>query len=209
VEAEKKKLIMKFAGEHHESVVAPYIMLRNAWQFELPDFEEVALVLDTNLRGSKYYDDLMERVDILRAVQIGETAPEFIQNDTAGNPLSLSSLRGKYLLVDFWASWCGPCRAENPYVVEAWKKYNSKGFDVLGVSLDSKKDKWIEAIEEDGLTWNHVSDLAYWNNEAAKLYGVNSIPSNVLIDPEGIIIARNLRGEDLQQKLDEIFTADN
>ncbi|MBC8435988.1 MAG: TlpA family protein disulfide reductase, partial [Bacteroidetes bacterium] len=106
---------------------------------------------------------------------------------------------------DFWASWCGPCRAENPNVVEAWKKYHKKGFDILGVSLDRNKEKWIEAIDKDDLTWNQVSDLQYWSNDASKLYGVNSIPANVLIDPEGIIIARNLRGEDLQLKLEEIL----
>ncbi|MBL6950921.1 MAG: TlpA family protein disulfide reductase, partial [Bacteroidales bacterium] len=204
-EAQKKELIVQFAKEHNSSVVAPYLILRNAYQFELPELEEVSVVLDTNMNGSSYYDKLMDRVEILKSVQIGQPAPDFTQNDTAGNPLTLSSLQGKYLLVDFWASWCGPCRAENPNVVEAWKKYHKKGFDILGVSLDRNKEKWIEAIDKDDLTWNQVSDLQYWSNDASKLYGVNSIPANVLIDPEGIIIARNLRGEDLQLKLEEIL----
>ena len=147
----------------------------------------------------------MDRVEILRSVQIGQPAPDFTQNDTAGNPLTLSSLKGKYLLVDFWASWCSPCRTENPNVVEAWKKYHKKGFDILGVSLDRNRDKWIEAIDKDDLTWNHVSDLQYWSNAAAKLYGVNLIPANVLLDPEGIIIGRNLKGEDLQLELEGIL----
>ncbi len=207
VEAKKKELIIRFAKEHNSSVVSPYLILRNAWQFELPELEEVTVALDTNLSGSLYYEDLAERVEILKAVQIGQSAPGFSQNDTTGNPLALSSLKGKVLLVDFWASWCGPCRTENPNVVEAWKKYQKKGFEVLGVSLDRNRDKWIEAIHKDDLTWNHVSDIQGWNNEAAKLYGVRSIPANVLIDQEGIIIARNLRGEDLMLKLKEVLGA--
>ncbi len=204
-EAQKTTLIKQFVKEHNASVVAPYLVIRNSYKFELPELEEISIELDTNLGGSPYYKRLIDRVDILKSVQIGQPAPDFTQNDTAGNPLALSSLKGKYLLVDFWASWCGPCRAENPNVVEAWKKYHKKGFDILGVSLDRNKGKWIEAIDKDDLTWNHVSDLKYWSNAAAKLYGVNSIPANVLIDPEGVIIARNLRGEDLQIKLEEIL----
>ena len=203
--AQKTELIVQFAREHTTSVVAPYLILRNAYQFELPELEEICLVFDTNMSGSSYYDKLMDRVEILRSVQIGQPAPDFTQNDTAGNPLTLSSLKGKYLLVDFWASWCSPCRTENPNVVEAWKKYHKKGFDILGVSLDRNRDKWIEAIDKDDLTWNHVSDLQYWSNAAAKLYGVNLIPANVLLDPEGIIIGRNLKGADLQLELEGIL----
>jgi thiol-disulfide isomerase/thioredoxin len=108
-------------------------------------------------------------------------------------------------LVDFWASWCGPCRGENPNVVEVYKEYHEKGFDVLGVSLDMKKENWIKAIEDDGLIWHNVSDLKYWNNEAAQDYAVSSIPSNVLIDENGTIIAKNLRGEDLRKKVEELL----
>jgi len=204
-EAKKKELILEFAKNHPGTVVAPYLILRNIYQFELPEIEEVVVVLDTNLGNCIYYSDLLKRRDILRSVQIGMPAPDFTQNDTAGNPLTLSSLRGKWLLVDFWASWCGPCRAENPNVVDAWKKYHDKGFDVLGVSLDKSRDKWIEAIHSDDLTWNQVSDLQYWNNAASTLYGISSIPSNVLLDPEGNIVAWNLRGEDLPAKLEEVL----
>ncbi len=135
----------------------------------------------------------------------GVEAPDFAMNKPDGTPLKLSSLRGKVLLVDFWASWCGPCRRENPNVVAAYKKYHDKGFDVLGVSLDKTKGRWLQAIEKDGLMWHHVSDLKGWKNEAAKLYGVTSIPSTVLLDRDGKIIARNLRGPALEAKLAELL----
>lgn len=205
VEGQQKTAILEFAKTHNTSVVAPYLIIRNAYMFELPEMEEAALAIDTGLNASSYLQELNRQISILQAVQIGKAAPDFKQNDTAGNPVTLSSLEGKFLLVDFWASWCGPCRAENPNVVEAWKKYNAKGFDVLGVSLDKDHEKWIAAIRADNLTWNHVSDLKYWNNEVSNLYGVRSIPSNVLLDRDGIIIARNLRGEDLQKKLEELL----
>jgi peroxiredoxin len=136
---------------------------------------------------------------------IGSQAPELALNAPDGAPLKLSSLKGKYVLVDFWASWCQPCRRENPNVVAAFNKFKGKNFTILGVSLDNDKDKWMEAIEDDELTWAHASDLKGWESIAARTYGIESIPSNFLLDPQGKIIARDLKGEDLEAKLAEVL----
>ena len=137
--------------------------------------------------------------------KIGGIAPDITMADTSGKAFSLSMLRGKYVLVDFWASWCGPCREENPNVVNAYQEFKNKNFTVLGVSLDKQKAEWTKAVEEDHLTWYHISDLKYWSSAAVAPYGIEGIPYNVLLDPQGKIIAMNLRGNDLQIKLSELI----
>lgn len=163
--------------------------------------------LSQNLKDTEAGKELKASFAALKATAIGTLAPDFTQNDVNGKPIKLSSLRGKYVLLDFWASWCGPCRQENPNVVKTYNKYKDKNFTVLGVSLDRPNGKadWLQAIKDDGLSWTQVSDLKFWNNAAAGLYFVQSIPQNFLIDPQGKIVAKNLRGADLESKLIELL----
>lgn len=147
----------------------------------------------------------IERLETAFKTAVGQPAPLFAQNDTEGNSVSLASLKGKYVLIDFWASWCGPCRAENPNVVKAYNKFKDKNFEIIAVSLDEKHDNWVKAIKDDGMPWIHVSDLKGWKNEVGILYNVRAVPQNWLIDPNGIIVAKNLRGKEIEDKLAEII----
>jgi peroxiredoxin len=163
--------------------------------------------LTPSYKNTSYAASIQKTIDAKKITAIGKVAPDFEQPDTSGKVVKLSDFKGQYVLLDFWASWCGPCREENPNVVKAYQKFHGKGFTVLSVSLDQpgKKANWLNAIHHDGLTWTQVSDLQFWNNAAAVLYGIKAIPQNFLIDKDGKIIAVNIKGDDLNKKLTELF----
>ena len=193
-----------------ETHLSSFASLAAIQQLPADQFGDLYKKLDEGLLkkypSSSYTKSFHESLAQKNQINIGSTAPEINLNTPEGKPLALSSLKGKVVLVDFWASWCGPCRAENPNIVAAYNKYVGKGFDIYSVSLDRELDKWKAAIEKDHLVWkNHVSDLKYWQSPVVKLYNFEAIPTNVLIDKEGKIIAKNLRGAELEKKLAEIF----
>ncbi len=161
--------------------------------------------LDKSIQSSFYAQKLKKIADALQATAIGSIAPDFTLQSIDDKPVALSSLRGKYVLLDFWASWCGPCRKENPNVVKAYNQFKNKNFTVFGVSLDEDKIAWQNAVLKDQLAWQHVSDLKGWRSSAAALYGVQSIPANFLLDPSGKIIAKDLRGKDLEKMLASVL----
>lgn len=197
----------EFSTAHSDSYFTPYVIGSIASLLQAKEVKELLDKLTPEVKSGKVATEMVEQVEGALAMSEGGKAPDFTMNDVDGNPVKLSDVYGKskYLLIDFWASWCSPCRAENPNVVANYLKYHEKGFDILGVSLDKEKDAWVKAIAADQLTWSHVSDLQGWKNAAAKKYAVQSIPANLLVDSEGNIIARNLRGEALGAKLEELL----
>jgi thiol-disulfide isomerase/thioredoxin len=161
--------------------------------------------LSTELQNSNVGKELAAMIEVGKKSMVGVAAADFAQPSPEGANISLSSFKGKYVLVDFWASWCGPCRAESPNLVKAYEQYKSKGFEIYSVSMDDNKSKWLKAIKDDNYTWPQAGDLKGWENAAASVYGVSGIPFNFLVDPSGVIVARNLRGEELEKKLKELF----
>jgi peroxiredoxin len=191
---------------HPASPVSAYFVVKDfAYKLDLEEMKSVRSKLDASLDGTSYVQQIESMIARLEKIQVGSEAPDFTLPDVNGNPVSLSSFRGKYVLVDFWAAWCPDCRKENPNIVSAWEKYKNKNFAILGVSLDRNRDQWLTAIEKDKLTWTQVSDLKYWSSEAAVLYCIRWIPMSFLIDPEGKIVAIGLEGEELHNKLEELL----
>ena len=200
------KIIDSLITKYPASPAAAFYLYRYfTYQLPLDELKATRAKISSELAGCPYVKDLDGIIKQLENVQIGKVAPEFSLPDTAGVSVSLSDFRGKYVLLDFWASWCPPCRRENPNVVKAFNEYKDKNFTIVGISLDKDKSKWMKAIADDNLAWTHLSDLKYWDSEIPALYGVRGIPANVLLDPDGVIVAKNITGEDLHKKLKEVI----
>ena len=199
--------LKEFVKGHPKSFVSGYIISSDLNNPAIPiaDLVETLSYMDKSMENTRFIKAATKRVDDIKGTTVGYTATNFTQTTPDGKKVSLSDFRGKVVLVDFWASWCRPCRMENPNVVSAYNRFKDKGFTVLGISLDQSKDPWVNAIQQDNLTWTHISDLKGWGNEVGKLYGVTGIPQNFLIDKEGKIIAKDLRGPALDEKLAEIM----
>jgi peroxiredoxin len=205
-DVQQKQAAKTFIRAHPGSYVSAFALL-NYFSYNPDERELDSLVsqLDPQVRKS-YLGQLV--AEVLRGAKltaIGQVAPDFTQNDVDGKGVTLSSLRGSYVFIDFWASWCGPCRLENPNVVKAFKQYHTKSFTIVGVSLDNAKEKWVAAIKKDGLVWTQLSDLKGWDNQVATLYGIKGIPMNFLLDKNGNIVAKGLTGDALEKKLAELL----
>lgn len=206
VEVSEKNASLDFISRNKNNVVGPYILWGTlAYDMDLKELMEVSSQFSRNLDTTLYVKQIQRRITTMRRVSVGEIFTDISLPDTAGNPVSLSSLKGKYLLIDFWASWCRPCRRENPQVVAAYKEYKKKGFEIFGISLDRDASAWKKAIRDDGLNWVQVSDLKGWQSEGVRLYGVRAIPHSVLINTNGYIVGQDIQGQDLKKTLAKLI----
>jgi peroxiredoxin len=201
-----------------DSVTSEYVLLHRQYMaaaviivdkyIAYPDYEKAGKlynVLSDSIKTSSYGRKMKYLIDAIDRTAIGQPAPDFTSKDSSGRKIVLSQLRGNYILVDFWASWCAPCRKENPYLLKAYKRFKKKGFEIIGVSLEKDRKAWLNAIQQDGLPWYQVSDLEGFDNSTAEMYGIKSIPKNFLLDRSGKIIAKNLRGNALEEKLAQLL----
>ena len=203
--ADFQQALASFASENSTSIAALVAIQQLNIDENFEVFDKVVNDLKPSMANHFFYESIAQMVESKRKLAVGATAPDLEFPNPQGELIAISDFRGKYVLLDFWASWCKPCRMENPNVVKMYNKYNSKGFEIVGISLDQKQQAWISAISQDNLTWPQMSDLGGWQAQPAQVYGVRSIPATFLLDPEGKIIAKNLRGPALESKLEELF----
>jgi peroxiredoxin len=197
-DSERNRLKLQWVKAHPFSVISSFALF-SVYQISMEKLD--TLLVNLRSTNNPIFSVMRERVEAYKATAIGKPAPLFTQNDPDGKPISLTAYRGSYVLIDFWASWCGPCREENPTLIAAYHKYKEKGLVIIGVAEDSDKKDWVDAIKKDGLPWIQVSDLKFRNNAVARKYHVGSIPANFLISPDGHIIAKNLRGDKVDKVL--------
>ncbi|HEY4110648.1 TlpA disulfide reductase family protein [Puia sp.] len=205
-EGRQKQQAKTFARQHPSSYVSAFALLEYfSYNVDEKELDSLYTGLDIPVQTSFLGLQVKEILRGAKLTAVGNPAPVFTQDDVDGRPVALASFKGGYVLVDFWASWCGPCRQENPNIVKAFHQYHTKGFSIVGVSLDEQKERWVAAIKKDGLAWTQVSDLKGWDNQVAALYGIKGIPMNFLLDKDGKIIAKGLTGEALEKKLAELL----
>jgi len=209
--ARKKKVFEDYILRHPGNDLSLYAMeIYRSINLENPqEVQSLIAKLSSDLQQTDEIIEIRKQAEENEKFMKGVKAPDFAQADTNGNVVTLSSLQGKYVLIDFWASWCKPCRAQNPSLVRLYQKYRDNGFTILGVSLDSKKEPWLKAIEKDKLEWHHVSDLQFWNNAVAKQYKISHVPQNYLLNSEGVIIGKNLGEDELDELLQKELISSN
>ena len=207
ITAKEAEINKQFIHDNPDSYISLVALENYAYGADYVDIAPLFAGLSPQVKATDAGKKFDERLPLIKSVALGAIAPQFVEADTSGKTIKLTSFRGKYVLIDFWASWCGPCRAENPNVVKAFNHYKGQNFSIIGVSLDQPNGKkaWLAAIHKDGLAWTQVSDLKYWDSKVAVQYAVRGIPQNFLLDPTGKIIAKNLRGDDLENKLEEVL----
>ncbi len=205
VQKEVQDKEVELMAAHPNSVATAFTLLTKVGGLETEKLAELYNQLGDVAKNSTYGVQIKEQLDKLEAVAVGKVAPDFTQNNPAGEPVSLHGIKAKVKIIDFWASWCGPCRQANPSIVELYKKFHDKGLEIIGVSLDQNKENWEKAIQDDKLTWIHVSDLNYFDNEVARLYCVNAIPHLLVLDENNVIVAKKLHGEELTNKIAELL----